>query len=158
MKKKKRQCNHTGLPNLHPFYRCWIEVHRRCRKPDRHDYPQYGGRGIKVCERWESFDNFYEDLWPTWKKGLTLGRIDNDGNYEPSNCRWETIFQQARNTRANRHLTFRGETKITAEWAEIVGIPGKNIGTRLWLGWTVERALTEPMVARPPRQKARLSA
>ena len=141
--------NHTGLPNLHPFYRAWIEMRRRCNNPGRHDYPNYGGRGIIVCERWSSFDNFHEDMWLTWKSGLTIGRINNEGNYEPSNCRWETMAQQSRNRRDNRILEFRGESKTIVEWSEILGIPQTYISNRLCLGWTVDRALSEPVKRKP---------
>lgn len=83
-----------------PLYFVWQSMKVRCYKPNSRDYKNYGGRGVIVCERWlESFDNFYDDLHKTYKKGLSLDRIDNNGNYEPSNCRWTTQFEQSNNQR-----------------------------------------------------------
>ena len=94
------------------------------------------------CERWESFENFFADMGRRPSAAHTLDRIDNDGNYEPGNCRWATKKQQQRNRRTNRLLTFSGETHCAAEWAERLGIPYATLLARL-RKWPVERALTE---------------
>lgn len=82
------------------LYKVWHEMNRRCASEKHTHYKNYGGRGIKVCERWmNSFDNFYEDMQSTWEQGLQLDREDNNGNYEPTNCRWVTRSQNTKNRR-----------------------------------------------------------
>lgn len=127
-----------------PIYRTWLGVKTRCyNKSDEH-YNDYGGRGIEMCDMWlNNFMNFYD--WAMnngYKKGLTLDRVDVNGNYEPSNCRWATAKQQARNRRNNRHFTHNGKTYCIAEWCEILNLNYSTVCTRLnKLGWTIERAL-----------------
>ena len=119
----------------------------RCVVPSASGYENYGGRGIVVCDRWlNSFENFLADMGERPSKAHSIDRYpDNDGNYEPSNCRWATRKQQTRNTRANRRISFCGETLCVAEWAERVGIHCDTIYDRLKLGWSIDRALTEPV-------------
>lgn len=88
-----------------PEYRAWAAMKARCTKPNHPRYPLYGGRGIKVCDRWlHSFENFYADLGPR-PEGYELDKIDNNGNYEPSNCRWTTKLESRRNRRPHHNLT-----------------------------------------------------
>lgn len=128
-----------------PEYRSWSHMIGRCENENDAKYPDYGARGITVCRRWrESFEAFFEDMGPRPSIKHTLDRIDNDGNYEPGNCRWATKRQQGRNTRRNRMLTFDGETMCLADWAERTGIPRSVLQIRLRDGWSIQRALTTP--------------
>lgn len=124
-------------------YEVWRSMIARCRNKNNHAFKHYGGRGIKVCERWMMFENFIQDMGdkPT---GYTLGRIDNDGGYEKSNCHWETMRQQTRNYRRNVKFTIYGETKCLTDWAESYGIDVKLVNGRIGHGWSVEAALTHP--------------
>lgn len=127
------------------LYKIWRNMVRRTTDPNFPDYPNYGGRGITVCQEWrESFEAFARDMGPTHRNDLTLDRIDNEGSYEPDNCRWATAIEQARNKRSNRLITFDGKTMPVSAWAEHTGISGPAIRYRLHNGWPVERALTVP--------------
>ncbi|RSN55599.1 hypothetical protein DMH12_15385 [Streptomyces sp. WAC 04229] len=126
-----------------PLYRTWRNMLNRVTNPNVKAYPYYGGRGITVCERWLRFENFYADMGPTYREDLSLDRIDTNGNYEPGNCRWVTMDEQARNKRSNVRLTFHGHTLIMSEWAERIGIPYSRLAYRVSKGWPHERALTE---------------
>lgn len=105
-----------------PTYRVWKGILSRCYNTHRKVYYRYGGRGITVCERWRhSFENFYADMG-IMPEGMELDRIDNNGNYEPKNCRWTTPKEQARNRRSNLYLTYNEKRMSLAEFAEITGI------------------------------------
>lgn len=121
-------------------YVAWQLMHDRCINPKNEAYHRYGGRGIRVCERWNDYALFFADMGER-PEGLTLDRIDNDGNYEPSNCRWATRKEQMRNVSYNRRITVQGVTKTLAEWAELSGIKREKISWRLRRGWAPERAI-----------------
>lgn len=123
-------------------YSVWVAMRTRCRCPTSQSYRDYGGRGIKVCARWDLFENFLADMGPRPSRLHSLDRRNNNGDYEPSNCRWATRKEQLRNTRANRLLTHNGLTLPVAEWAERLGINANTIRVRLWEGFTTEAALT----------------
>lgn len=125
---------------------------QRCENPNATGYERYGGRGIQVCERWRTFENFYAGMGER-PEGMTLDRIDVDGNYEPSNCRWATDREQTRNASHNHRLTYGGETLTVAEWAEKTGLPYGVIYDRLRDGWTVEDVLTTPIQSNKSRKK-----
>ena len=126
----------------------------RCYRKEHSSYKYYGGRGIKVCDEWQAFEPFYQWALNTgYSENLTLDRINNNGNYEPSNCRWATAKEQANNRRANRIVTFNGETKTVAEWAELLGITHQAMSERLnSKHWTIEDALTAKKKSRPIKQ------
>ena len=120
-----------GLRN-HRLYATWKTMRQRCKNPGNKKYPRYGGRGISVCERWDSFENFLSDMGPTWREGLTIDRRDNDGNYEPGNCRWVTCLEQANNTsNAKRDLLIIDSEDYTddelEEWDSIPELKSRLI-------------------------------
>src|SRR5688572_1102970 len=131
----------------HPLYSIWTGMKYRCQNPKARKYVIYGGRGIKVCERWNDFANFLADMGER-PAGMTIERIDNDGDYEPSNCRWATQKEQERNKSTNVKFLFQGKERCVAEIAELTGVPRYYIYARLRRGWPVERALTEPVAPR----------
>lgn len=132
-----------------PTYTAWFRMRRRCdNKKDKHHWKYYGGRGIKVCPRWESFENFLEDMGERPSAKHSLDRINNDGNYSPENCKWSTRTEQARNKRSNHLLTINGETRCVKEWATIRGVLYQTILTRLDRGWSEEEAIMTPILRR----------
>jgi len=103
-------------------YISWIGMFQRCNNPNDRGYSNYGGRGIKVCDRWfQSFENFLADMGKKPTPSHTIDRIDNDGNYTPENCRWATMQEQCRNRRNNRRITFQGKTLCIIEWLKLQG-------------------------------------
>jgi len=125
-------------------YYTWNHMKNRCTNPNAADYKYYGGRGIKVCDRWmNSFPDFLTDMGNKPTRYHTLERINKDGNYEPSNCKWATMKEQSRNKSNARILELNGIKKSTIEWAEFLGINVKTIRSRLNYGWPVERVLTK---------------
>lgn len=128
-----------------PLYGLWKNMIGRCESPNHPKYYQYGKRGITVCEEWHDFWKFVE-----WSESIggrpenyALDRIDNNGNYEPNNCRWATSGEQAINKSNNLNIEYNGETKTLKEWSDLLGISWDVLHNRLRKGWTVERAFTE---------------
>ena len=126
-----------------PTYRAWVSMRSRCRSPRDPGYPDYGGRGIKVHEDWEVFDNFYRDMGER-PDGTSLNRINNEGNYEPGNCHWENQREQIRNRRNTLRVTIDGVSKSIAEWSEISGVDLRAIKARLRRKWDPRRAVFTP--------------
>jgi len=130
-------------------YRAWQTMRLRCTNPKNSAYPNYGGRGITVCERWmNSVEAFVADMGPKPSPRHELDRINNDGPYSPENCRWVTRKKNSRNRRSNRLLTFRGETRTLAGWCELLGLPRDTVRKRLVAGWSVDRALKTLVASR----------
>lgn len=130
------------------FYKTWINIKTRCYNSTIPDFKRYGGRGIKVCPEWKySFEKFYLDMFPSYEKGLTLERINNDKGYSKKNCRWATRAEQAMNTRnidRAARFTFNGSKKTVREWASIYGIKRRTLHARLCVNkWPIEKALLE---------------
>lgn len=126
-------------------YRCWVNMLSRCGNQAVWQYKYYGGRGIKVCDRWrESFENFLADMGEC-PPGMTIEREKNDLDYEPDNCRWATKAEQNLNKRNNRRLTLNGVTKTLVEWAGVLGCKPYVLSGRLRQGWSEERTLTQPV-------------
>lgn len=128
-----------------PEYKAWLHIKDRCHNKRCADYRRYGARGITVCQRWrESFGAFLADMGPRPSPAHSIDRKENNGNYEPGNCRWATATQQQRNRRDSRWLNFRGEIATAAEWCERLGLKPSTVYNRLAAGWTDERALGTP--------------
>ena len=130
------------------LYRIWSEMKSRCCSKTCKGYKNYGLRGISICDEWlgeNGFENFYNwSMRNGYSDELTIDRINNDGNYEPSNCRWTDYEMQANNKRNNTILTLNGVSHTLAEWSRITGIRSGTISRRVRVfGWSVERALTE---------------
>lgn len=135
----------SSLSSL-PEYRIWKGMKRRCYRPKSRGYAGYGGRGIKVCDRWrESFENFLEDMGERPSTEYSIDRIDSDGDYEPGNCRWATRSEQSRNRNDNRILEFNGERMCLLDWARRYGMKKGTLHSRLSKGWTLRDALTQPV-------------
>lgn len=107
-----------GLANKSPEYFIWKSIRGRCNNPKDTAFDNYGGRGIALCDRWNDFALFLEDVGPRPSPNHSLDRIDNDGNYEPSNCRWATKAEQNNNKRSNHAITFQGQTKNLQQWVK----------------------------------------
>lgn len=133
-----------------PTHNTWAQMRQRCSDESCKDFERYGGRGIKVCARWQSFENFLEDMGER-PKGMTLDRIDVNGSYEPGNCRWATPVEQSRNRRSNVFVTYGAATLTVAEWAERTGLERKTLEHRIRSGWDVERALTTKSITNRKR-------
>ena len=125
----------------------WKSMSGRCKTPTCAGYRNYGARGISVCERWSSFENFLADMGPRPSPRHTLERNENDGPYSPENCRWATRKEQANNKRNNARVVYNGETRTIAQWAERVGLRPMTLWFRLnRRHWPVDKALTSPLL------------
>ena len=135
--KTKHGMRHTHL------YGVWNTMIQRCENPQSEEAYLYYARGVSVCRDWHDFTVFRDwALANGYEKGLTIDRIDNDGNYEPSNCRWATKIEQANNKRTNRRIEYNGEIKTLAQWAREYDIDYRKLWLRLERGWDFEKALT----------------
>ena len=121
-------------------YKSWEKMKARCENKSQYGYESYGGRGIVVCDRWQSFALFFEDMGER-PAGMSIDRIDVNGNYEPGNCKWSTVKEQSRNKRNNRNLVINNESRTVVEWAEIAGIRDSIIRRRLARGWSHQEAV-----------------
>lgn len=131
-----------GMTNT-SLYNTWRGMKERCLNQNSSNYKNYGGRGIKICPEWLDFENFKKwALKNRYRNGLTIERIDNDGDYCPENCRWASRLEQGNNKRNNHMITYRGETKSVASWARKYGINYTTLQSRLQSGWPIEKALT----------------
>lgn len=151
---QKDSASKTGTSNRKhgmsktPLYKTWVSMKNRCSDKNNPAYPSYGGRGIAVCEEWsQSFPAFR--MWAEcngYAPGLTLDRIDNDGNYDPCNCRFADMRTQSNNKRNNHFVTICETTHTISEWSRISGISKVTIRNRLEKGWTAENAVFHPLL------------
>lgn len=123
------------------MFSAWLGMHARCTNPNYYRFDRYGGRGIVVCERWNDFDAFYRDMGKR-PKGHSLDRVNNDGNYEPSNCRWATPKEQASNRSCCINITAFGRTQCVSQWEKETGTDRRTILKRLAKGLSAEIAIT----------------
>lgn len=140
-----------SIPKKHGFcdtkiYGVWEGIKDRCYRQKNSSYKNYGGRGIIMCEDWKNnFSNFYNwAIQNGYKEGLSIDRIDVNGNYEPTNCRWITQKEQCNNTRVNRYLTYQNVTHSLSEWAEIYNLNYFCLRKRIDKHWDIEKALLTP--------------
>ena len=139
-----KACVTHGMTNTR-LYHIWRTMKSRCNCKSSPKYSSYGGRGIKLYNEWNRFEPFRDwALANGYSEELSIDRIDNDGNYEPSNCRWATAIEQANNTRKNRRIAIHGEERTLKQWCDIYGIESRLVSQRLKRGWSVEDALTIP--------------
>jgi hypothetical protein len=143
----------------HPLYATWCGMIQRCEYAKAAGYARYGGRGIRVCDRWRhDFAAFLADMGPRPTPRHTVDRVDNDGNYEPGNCRWATRTEQRNNIPGRLvWLTLNGETHTVTEWARLRGIDSFTLFRRVYRGWTPERALVTPTLNRGQKRRNEVS-
>ena len=131
------------------LFRIWCGIKTRCLNPNVVEYPRYGGRGISICSEWiNNYKTFYD--WAIshgYSDQLTIERIDTNGNYEPNNCKWSTSKEQANNRRNNTLVRYNGKTNTLSQWAELYGMSCATLCGRLKRGWTIEQALSIPVVS-----------
>lgn len=152
------------VASKHPLFEIWRGIIRRCCCETATEWPRYGGRGITICDRWKSFENFTKDMSPRPSINHSIDRINNDGNYEPSNCRWATRREQQLNTRTNVFVTFRNKTQTLSEWSHEFGIPQYLVHQRYHAGIPLEIVFTKGRIPKehrrrlPPRNPGRNEA
>lgn len=145
--KMRKNQKYTRADNNHRLFNTFVDMHRRCSKKSREDYKHYGGRGIRVCDRWSTnskgFNNFLRDLEGSYEEGLELERIDTNSDYCPENCTWVNRRMQTNNFRHNVMLEYGDNRMTLSEWAELTGLPYKVLKDRKGkLKWNDERCLT----------------
>ena len=133
-----------GTPTYRSWGRSWGAMKTRCLNPKAEAYKNHGARGITVCERWLTFENFLADMGVR-PEGTELERIDNNGNYEPGNCRWATRKEQANNRRSNVLLTVNGKTQTAQAWADEFGLSLQALRHRMKVGWSLEEIQSTPV-------------
>lgn len=153
----------TIRPKLHfvvpSEYNSWASMIQRCTNPAHDQFHDYGGRGVRVCDAWRRFAPFYEHMGRKPTPAHTLDRIDNSGHYEPGNCRWSTRGEQTRNKRNNWMITVNDETRCAQDWEDHYGLPHGTLNRRIRRdGWSVDRAMTTPPIAKHRGRRNRGSA
>lgn len=124
-------------------YRAWNSMIQRCTNPNSTAYASYGGRGIKVCDEWLTFEGFVKEMGER-QDDMTLERINNELSYSKDNCKWATRKEQANNRRTNVKLEYNGKVMNISQWASEFGLSKVSLKARIERGWSVERALTTP--------------
>lgn len=138
---------HTLKGKRSKIYNAWVNMRSRCEDQSDNMYYNYGAKGIKVCNRWQSFDNFLADMGEPDSPDLTLERLCVYSGYSPENCVWADRFTQSRNRTDNCYIEYKGVLKCQTDWAKEFNIPQQTLSLRLRSGWDIERALTKPTKA-----------
>jgi len=141
---KQKPISHT------PEYKAWTKMKERCLNPSCKEYPNYGGRGIAICDDWiNNPHKFIKDMGekPEPKRNYSLERIDNEKGYCKDNCKWADKKEQARNRRSNVWIEYKGTKMLISDWADALGIKRLTLSARLKKGWSVEKAFTTPVKA-----------
>jgi len=141
LRKSSTKHGEGGRRNRSSEYRSWAGMWSRCNNPNTTGFANYGGRGIRVCGRWQSYSAFLSDRGRKPSSVHSIERINNEGGYSPENCRWATSKEQARNQRTSRFIAAFGTTKTLVEWQEETGVDKRKIWKRLNSGWAAEKAL-----------------
>jgi hypothetical protein len=122
------------------FITVWLNMKDRCYNKEAVSYYSHGGRGIKICERWQDFKNFYKDMYDSYEIDLQIDRVDNNSDYQKENCKWSTKKEQANNKRNNRKITYQGITKTMAQWIEKLGLKRSTVEQRFYVyKWNIEK-------------------
>ncbi len=140
--RQENRIKHNG--SHRPEYYIWSSMKYRCQNPKDKRFLSYGGRGIQVCTKWkQSFQTFFEDMGPRPSKDYSINRIDNDGDYTPSNCEWATSREQSRNTIKTRIISYQGKTQCLKDWAKELSLNYDTTISRLNVGYSVKEAFTK---------------
>lgn len=140
----RRLATKHGLSRMVPEHGVWMRLIRRCEDPNNKSYSRYGGRGIVVCDRWRAdFAAFFADMGHRPSPKHSIDRIDNNGNYQPGNCRWATATEQSRNRRSTVMLRYQGEVACLREWSQRLDIAETSMRRKVRAGWSLERIASE---------------
>lgn len=137
-----------------PEYKVWNNMYSRCNNPNHPRYKDWGGRGIKMCNKWLNFTGFYEDMGKRPTDKHTIERRDNDEGYSKENCYWATTKEQARNRRSNVLITYSEESELAMDWADKLNVRRGTLLGRLSRGWTIEEAIKGQRTSTPRRREA----
>ena len=142
---RKMGNNKTHGMSSTPLHATWASMRQRCLDPNQQTSKNYFEKGITFCPRWNKFENFFQDMIPTWKKGLTLDRIDNEKGYFPQNCRWATMKEQSLNRSTTVRINYDGRSMNLEEVSKMTGVPRDLLWRRLHIyKWSFEKAITTP--------------
>lgn len=138
-----------------PTHNSWIRMNNRCNNPGDPKYLYYGARGIKICERWKNFINFFKDMGPR-PRGMGLDRIDNASGYFPENCKWSTMKEQCRNRRSTRIYEHEGKKMCLTDWCDSLNLRFTTISDRMKRGYSFETSISikkgRHLISKPVRQ------
>lgn len=139
----KKQSITTHGKHDYPIYRIWQQIKDRCNNKNNPHYNRYGGRGITYDKNWNIFKNFFQDMGSTWKNGLTIERINNNGNYCKENCKWTTRYEQCQNRCNTVFIEYKGQKKSLSQWAKELKMPFDTLAGRYYRKWPIDKMLNK---------------